>query len=128
MLYATPPLTTDDEAVLEALDVMRSQLRTHLKRPRRWVGTIRRQLKARAVRGSNSIEGIDISDDEAFAIVGGEDKEVAVDQTWLAVKGSVGQSARRCRAVLSTTPSTASAAVSWNRRLQVARPDLLGTS
>lgn len=46
MLYTTPPLTTDDEAVLEALDVMRSQLRAHMKGPRRWMGTIRRQLKA----------------------------------------------------------------------------------
>lgn len=87
MLYATPSLTSDDEAVLEALDTMRSQLRANLMRPRRWMGTIRRQLKARAVRGSNSIEGIDISDDDALALVGDEDAEVSVDKTWLAVKG-----------------------------------------
>lgn len=87
MLYAIPPITTDDAAILDALALMRSELRSSLARPRRWQGTLRRQLKARAVRGSNSIEGIDVSNDEAFAIVGHEEQDVSVDKAWLAVKG-----------------------------------------
>lgn len=39
------------------------------------------------MRGSNSIEGIRVSEDEAFAIVGNEDDQVSIDETWLAVKG-----------------------------------------
>lgn len=87
MLHRVPEVTADDGAVLTALDEIRRDLRHALARPRRWEGTLRRQARARAVRGSNSIEGIRVSEDEAFAIVGGEDDQVSVDDTWLAVKG-----------------------------------------
>lgn len=87
MLFAIPELSHDDEAILEALAEMRAGLRINLARPHRWQGTLRRQLKARAVRGSNSIEGINVTDDEAFAIVGREEEQVSVDKTWLAIKG-----------------------------------------
>lgn len=87
MLHRVPEVTADDGAVLGALDEIRRDLRHALARPRRWEGTLRRQARARAVRGSNSIEGIRVSGDEAFAIVGGEEDQVSVDETWLAVKG-----------------------------------------
>lgn len=87
MLHRVPDVTADDEAVLQALDDTRRDLRHALARPRRWQGTLRRQARARAVRGSNSIEGISVSEDEAFAIVGGVDDQVSIDETWLAVKG-----------------------------------------
>lgn len=87
MLHCVPEVTTADRIVLEALDEIRHGLRHALARPRRWQGTLRRQARARAVRGSNSIEGIRVSEDEAFAIVGGEEDQVSVDSTWLAVKG-----------------------------------------
>lgn len=50
-------------------------------------GTLRRQILARATRGSNSIEGLDVDDDEALAIASRESDQVFVDATWLAVKG-----------------------------------------
>lgn len=87
MLFAVPDLTSDDQAVLITVDHLRADLRLLLARPRRWHGVLRRQTKARSVRGSNSIEGIDVSDDEALAIVSGEEEQVTVDKTWLAVKG-----------------------------------------
>ena len=87
MLFDVPDLDDTDAAVLEALDGVRVTLRHAIARPRRWSGVLRRQIKARAVRGSNSIEGIEISGDDAFAIVGGEEDQVSVDQTWLAAKG-----------------------------------------
>lgn len=77
MLHRVPDVTANDEAVLQALDDIRRDLRHALARPRRWQGTLRRQARARAVRGSNSIEGISVSEDEAFAIVGGEDDQVS---------------------------------------------------
>lgn len=87
MLHTVPDLTADDEAVLSAIDEIRRSLRHALARPRRWNGTLRRQARARAVRGSNSIEGISVTEDQALAIVGNEEDQVSVDATWLAVKG-----------------------------------------
>lgn len=87
MLHAVPDLTAVDAAVLHAIDEIRHGLRHALSRPRRWNGTLRRQAQARSVRGSNSIEGIIVSDDQALAIVGSESDQVSVDATWLAVKG-----------------------------------------
>lgn len=87
MPFSVPRLTRDDIMVLEAIDQLRNDLRLNLARPRRWHGALRRQTKARSVRGSNSIEGIDVTDSEAMAIVAGEEEQVTVDKTWLAIKG-----------------------------------------
>lgn len=87
MLHSAPEISPEDAAVLSAVDEIRDGLRHALARPRRWHGTLRRQAQARAVRGSNSIEGINVSEDQAFAIVGNEEEQVSVDATWLAVKG-----------------------------------------
>lgn len=87
MIFDVPHLEEHDVAVLAAVDTIRKDLRFHLRSERRWHGTLRRQAKARAIRGSNSIEGISVTAEEAFAIVGGEDSAVDVDSTWLAVKG-----------------------------------------
>src|SRR5699024_12387384 len=76
-----------DAAVLHAVDEIRNGLRHALPRRRHWKGTRRRQAQARSVGGSNSIEGIIVSDDQALAIVGSESDQVSVDATWLAVKG-----------------------------------------
>ena len=54
--------------------------------PRRWFGTLRKATLARAIRGSNSIEGYDASLDEAMAAV--EEDEPPLDEkteTWLAI-------------------------------------------
>lgn len=87
MIFTIPDLSDADRQVLAAIDEMRAAMRHHLARPRRWAGTLRSQAKARAVRGSNSIENTDVSDDDALAIVGGEVDQARIDDTWLAVKG-----------------------------------------
>ncbi|MDN5895842.1 MAG: Fic family protein [Nocardioides sp.] len=87
MLHTAPEITAADTAVLSAVDEIRGVLRHALARPRRWRGTLRRQARARAVRGSNSIEGINVTEDQAFAIVGNEEEQVSIDATWLAAKG-----------------------------------------
>lgn len=83
MLHTVPEITSSDAAVLSAVD----EIRDALARPRRWHGTLRRQAQARAVRGSHSIESINVTEDQAFAIVGNEEEQDSVDATWLAVKG-----------------------------------------
>lgn len=87
MLHTVPEIAAHDAAVLNAVDDIRRSLRHALARPRRWRGTLRRQAQARAVRGSNSIEGITVTEDQALAIIGNEADQVSVDATWLAVKG-----------------------------------------
>src|ERR1700737_4021834 len=57
MLYGVPPLDEADRRVLGEIEAMRESLRLHLRAPRRWEGQLRRNLTARAIAGSNTIEG-----------------------------------------------------------------------
>lgn len=77
MLYKTPQLDERDYAVIAAIEEYRKRLRYFLSEPRRWKGQFRRNLRARAMRGSNSIEGYDVSLDDAIALL--EDDEEALD-------------------------------------------------
>lgn len=72
MLYVLPPLDREDERVLAEIDQLRQELRYQLAEPRRWQGQLRRTLTARAVQGSNSIEGYHVSLDDAEDVVSGE--------------------------------------------------------
>ena len=69
MLYATPPLDDEDQRVLAEIEGFRRQLRYQLAEPRRWQGQLRRTLTARAIQGSNSIEGYQVSLDDAEDVV-----------------------------------------------------------
>ncbi|MCO1580912.1 Fic family protein [Crossiella sp. SN42] len=73
MLFRAPALDADDHRVIEEIDDYRRRLRYFLSEPRRWKGQLRRNLKARAIRGSNSIEGYEVSLDDAVALL--EDDE-----------------------------------------------------
>ncbi|RYF28717.1 MAG: Fic family protein, partial [Comamonadaceae bacterium] len=70
------------------IEEYRERLRHFLARPRRWRGQLRRNLRARAMRGSNSIEGYDVSLDDAIAILENDDEALDADQrTVLEVTG-----------------------------------------
>lgn len=73
MLFRIPELDSEDHRVIEEIEDYRRRLRHFLREPRRWKGQLRRNLKARAIRGSNSIEGYDVSLDDAVALL--EDDE-----------------------------------------------------
>jgi len=64
-----PGLDTADLQVLDELNAMRSDLRTHLRSKPRWEGQLRRSLFAAAIQGSNTIENITISRSDARALV-----------------------------------------------------------
>ncbi|MGQ0840415.1 Fic family protein [Actinokineospora sp.] len=87
MLFAPPPLADDDHRVISEIDDFRQRLRYNLREPRRWTGRLRRNLKARAIRGSNSIEGYDVSLDDAVAIVEDEEPLEADRRTSLEIIG-----------------------------------------
>lgn len=69
MIYEAPGLTVADAAVADEIERLREQLRPYLRMRRRWYGTLRRAQFARAVQGSNSIEGYHASVEDAAAVI-----------------------------------------------------------
>ena len=85
MLFATPQLDDREIEVIAPINETREGLRFMLREPRRWYGPLRRTAFARNVQASNSIEGHNVSlEDAAAAIDGGEPLE-ASDEDWNAV-------------------------------------------
>src|SRR5258705_10507666 len=87
MIYEVPDIRGPEAAALEKIEELRRQLRYYVAEPRRWVGSVRRVLGARAIRGSNSIEGFNVSVEDALAAVEGDEPAEARDHDWLAVLG-----------------------------------------
>jgi Fic family protein len=86
-VYHTPALDPVETEVLRLIDGLREDLRHRVAKPRRWFGTLRRMTFARAVQGSNSIEGYNASLDDVAAAVGGEPTLEASLETQLALAG-----------------------------------------
>jgi len=86
-IYTAPALRADDDAVLGEIHQMRKQLRHVLRTPRRWQGGLRRSALARAIQGSNSIEGYQVDEDDAAAAVDGEQPLSADEETFLEIQG-----------------------------------------
>jgi len=88
MIYQEPQLHPEDRVVLEMIQSQRMRLRSSTQHsPRKWTGTLRRTTFARAIRGSNSIEGYHSSMDEAVAAVDNEPPPDEPTDTWYAVRG-----------------------------------------
>ncbi len=87
MIFAIPNLTPADEAVLEAIATLRGDLRFHLTPARRWYGSLRRATLARAVQGSNSIEGYRASVEDVLTMLEEEPPVVADAETRAAIEG-----------------------------------------
>jgi Fic family protein len=85
--YNTPALDAVETEVLRLIDELRGDLRYRVAQPRRWLGTLRRMTFARAVQGSNSIEGYNASLDDVAAAVEGEPTLDASVETQLALAG-----------------------------------------
>jgi Fic family protein len=87
MLFQTPKLTDEELLVIAEIDDLASKLSLRLHEPHRWFGSLRRAQFARAVQGSNSIEGYDAALDDAAAIELGEEPLDASAETRLAIRG-----------------------------------------
>lgn len=87
MLFRAPRMGAAELAVLEQVRSLRGLLRNAVSEPRRWRGKLRRQTFARAVRGSNTIEGYNVTLDDALAVIEGEEPLEAEVPTIQAVKG-----------------------------------------
>lgn len=86
-IYAPPPLTSHDAAVLDEIHAMRQDLAAVLRVPKRWEGGLRRTMLARAIRGSNSIEGYVVPEDDAVAALDDEQPLSANEITFAEIRG-----------------------------------------
>ncbi len=86
MLFTTPALTEIEVHVHRAIDQLREKL-TYSFGSRRWVGLLSRVSRAKAIQGSNSIEGYTVTVEDALAAVDGEEPLDASGENWAATIG-----------------------------------------
>ena len=88
MIYREPDLAEIDRHVLDLIEAQRRRLGSYTQHePRRWSGSLRKATLARAIRGSNSIEGYDATLQEAIAAVEEEEPFEERTETWQAING-----------------------------------------
>jgi Fic family protein len=88
MIFRLAKLPTDCANAVKAIDALRSQLRYATSDERRkWNGVLRRNTFARAIQGSNSIEGYHVTEDDAVAAVDGDEPLDEKTEAWRAVVG-----------------------------------------
>lgn len=86
-LFGTPEVDLEDVQVIDDVGAMRVALADVLRVPRRWSGGLRRTTQARAIRGSNTIEGYTVSAEDAVAAVDEEPPLSADERTWAEIIG-----------------------------------------
>jgi Fic family protein len=87
-LFKTPEIDPIEQAVLDRIEGLRSQLGYLLNNsPTQWQGGLRRALIARGIRGSNSIEGYRVSVADAIAAMAEEEPLDATSGTWKEILG-----------------------------------------
>lgn len=87
MIFTPPELGEAEHRVLGLIGDLKTRLRHQLHEPRRWAGSLRRVSLARAIQGSNSIEGYDAGLDDAVDVAAGEEPLDANEETALALRG-----------------------------------------
>ncbi len=87
MIFTFGRLDTEESGVLERIEKIRDKTKFVLQTPARWFGTLRRATFARAIRGSNSIEGYNVSVEDAIAAADGDQPLNAEGETWEAIVG-----------------------------------------
>src|ERR1017187_1124766 len=87
VLFDSPQLSAEETDVVGSIAAMRSQVRHMSGSPLRWFGTLRRMTLARAIQGSNSIEGYSVTKEDALAAVEMEEPMDAEQETWQAILG-----------------------------------------
>jgi Fic family protein len=86
MLFETPPLDATEGAVIARIDEVRRTL-SYAINLKRWTGVLARMTLAKGIRGSNSIEGYDVTIEDAMAVAAQEEPMEAEGETLLALVG-----------------------------------------
>ena len=68
MIFSIPRITKALRKQLDELDQLRDALGDEVKTPARWMGSLRREVRAASIEGSTSIEGFSVSPAEALAL------------------------------------------------------------
>lgn len=71
MIFRTPRLDPDLHDQLDELNSLRAQLGAEVRTRSRWLGSLRRQVRASSIGSSASIEGFTVSPEEALALTSG---------------------------------------------------------
>src|SRR5262245_33199339 len=87
MLFKSSRLDRNELGVIQHIRAMHRELKIHLSTPARWSGALRRDTFARAIRGSNSIEGYVVTVEDAVAAIEGEQPLNASPVSWEATTG-----------------------------------------
>jgi len=87
MLFKSCRLVDEELSVIRSIGKMYVSLRYVLANPSRWQGSLRRSTFARAIMGSNSIEGYRVTVEDALAAAEGEEPLEAEQDTWQAIIG-----------------------------------------
>jgi Fic family protein len=88
VLFAAPTLGSKETEALKVVRDLWGRLQHYLQtQPARWSGLLARNLRAKAIQGSNSIEGYHVTDADALAAVDGDQPEEASHEAWQAVSG-----------------------------------------
>jgi Fic family protein len=87
VIFDFPAPTFSQDIALARIEELRRELRHYVAEPTRWVGQIRRVFAARAIQGSNSIEGFNVSVEDAVAAIEGDEPSTATYENWQAAQG-----------------------------------------
>jgi Fic family protein len=71
MIFSTPLMTATLQAQLDELAELRRKLGDEVRTPARWMGSLRREVRASSIKSSTSIEGFSVSPEEALALTSG---------------------------------------------------------
>lgn len=74
MIFSTPPMTAALQARLDELAELRRKLGDEVRTPARWMGSLRREVRASSIESSTSIEGFSVSPEEALALTSGRER------------------------------------------------------
>jgi Fic family protein len=85
MIYARPRITKGLRKQLDELGELRDALGDRVKTPARWMGSLRREVRATSIAGSTSIEGFSVSPAEALALTNGREPAGEDDENRYAV-------------------------------------------
>lgn len=86
-IHDTPTLIDQEREVIHSIGEMCARLKYALSTPKRWPGLLRRSAFGRNIQGSNSIEGYNVSVEDAIAAVEGEEPLEASEEAWRAILG-----------------------------------------
>lgn len=88
MIFQAPDLPDAYFKVIEKIEDLRLRLRASTSdNLNRWTGFLARMSYARLIHGSNTMEGIHATLEEAASVVDGEEPLRASDENWLALRG-----------------------------------------